>query len=90
MPKFMQPETALARLAEDDHAPVMARVQALQQLVHPPLCVTRRTAIAAERRRCRVRGLRRASVWSPARCFSPCTWKCPIPTLSRMPNAPCA
>lgn len=42
MPKFMLPETALARLAEDDNAPVGARVQALKQLTHPPLCLLRR------------------------------------------------
>jgi len=42
MPKFMRPETALARLAEDDEAPVSARVQALKQLAHPPLCLLRR------------------------------------------------
>jgi hypothetical protein len=39
MAKFMLPQTALARLAEDEHAPIRARVQALQQLAHPPLCM---------------------------------------------------
>jgi hypothetical protein len=42
MPKFMQPETALARLVDDEGAPVAARVQALRQLAHPPLCMLRR------------------------------------------------
>jgi hypothetical protein len=40
--KFMLPETALSRLAEDDAAPIRARVQALQQLRHPSLCMLRR------------------------------------------------
>ena len=50
VPKFMQPETALARLAEDDQAPVMARVQALRQLVHPPLCLLRRLLVDSAKR----------------------------------------
>ena len=42
MPKFMQPETALARLVEDEGAPVADRVRALRMLAHPPLCMLRR------------------------------------------------
>jgi hypothetical protein len=51
MAKFMRPETALARLAEDEHAPIRARVQALQQLTHPPLCMLRRLGRDVEARK---------------------------------------
>ena len=50
MAKFMRPETALARLAEDEHAPIHARVQALQQLPHPPLCMLRRLLAETSKR----------------------------------------
>jgi hypothetical protein len=50
MAKFMRPETALARLAEDEHAPILARVQALQQLTHPPLCMLRRLLAETSKR----------------------------------------
>ena len=50
MAKFMRPETALARLAEDEHAPIRARVQALQQLTHPPLCMLRRLLAETSKR----------------------------------------
>ena len=49
MPKFMQPETALARLVEDN-APVRARVKALEQLTHPPLCLLRRLLVDTSKR----------------------------------------
>jgi hypothetical protein len=42
MPKFMQPETALARLVENEGASVGDRVRALRMLEHPPLCMLRR------------------------------------------------
>jgi hypothetical protein len=42
MPKFMKTETALARLAEDEEAPVGSRCNALRQLTHPPLTLLRR------------------------------------------------
>jgi hypothetical protein len=42
MPKFMQPETALARLVEDEGASVADRVRALRMLAHPSLCMLRR------------------------------------------------
>jgi hypothetical protein len=48
--KFMRPETALARLAEDEHAPIRARLQALQQLAHPPLCTLRRLLAETSKR----------------------------------------
>ena len=50
MPKFMLPETALARLVEDEDAPVRARVQALEQLAHPPLCLLRRLLVDTTKR----------------------------------------
>src|SRR5260370_23522323 len=42
MPKFMQPETALARLVEDEGATVADRVSALKMIPHPALCMLRR------------------------------------------------
>jgi hypothetical protein len=38
----MQPETALARLVEDEGASVSDRVRALKLLPHPALCMLRR------------------------------------------------
>jgi hypothetical protein len=49
MPKFMKVSTALARLAEDDAAPVGARVRALRQLDHPPLALLRRLLVDTTR-----------------------------------------
>jgi hypothetical protein len=40
--KFMLPETALARLVEDDSASVADRVRALRMIEHPALCLLRR------------------------------------------------
>jgi hypothetical protein len=50
MPKFMNPETALARLAEDANAPLGARVKALQQIAHPSLCLLRRLLVDTVKR----------------------------------------
>lgn len=50
MPKFMSVSTALARLVEDDGAPVMARSKALQQLAHPPLTLLRRLLVDTAKR----------------------------------------
>ena len=38
----MQPETALARLVEDEGASIADRVRALKMLPHPALCMLRR------------------------------------------------
>jgi hypothetical protein len=51
MPKFMLPETALCRVVEDPAAPIRARVQALQQLAHPPLCMLRRLLVDTSKRK---------------------------------------
>jgi len=40
--KFMLPETALARLVEDESASVTDRVRALKMIDHPALCLLRR------------------------------------------------
>jgi hypothetical protein len=50
MPKFMKVSTALARLVEDDAAPVGARVRALRQLDHPPLVLLRRLLVDTAKR----------------------------------------
>jgi len=50
MPKFMRPETALARLVEDQDAPIMARCEALKQLAHPPRCLLRRLLVNTDKR----------------------------------------
>jgi hypothetical protein len=42
MSKFLKPETALARLVEEDGASVGDRVRALRMLEHPPLLMLRR------------------------------------------------
>jgi hypothetical protein len=49
MPKFMSVSTALARLVEDDAAPVGSRVRALRQLDHPPLALLRRLLVDTTR-----------------------------------------
>lgn len=50
MSKFMSPRSALARLVEDEEAPVNLRAQALEQLVHPPLCLLRRLIVDTSKR----------------------------------------
>jgi hypothetical protein len=50
MPKFMSVSTALARLVEDDAAPLMARCKALRQLDHPPLALLRRLLVDTAKR----------------------------------------
>ena len=50
MPKFMKPETALARLAEDEDAPMGTRCKALRQLAHPPLSLLRRLLVDTSKR----------------------------------------
>jgi hypothetical protein len=50
MSKFMNPDTALKRLVEDDAAPVGSRVRALRQLAHPPLCLLRRLLVDTAKR----------------------------------------
>jgi hypothetical protein len=45
MPKYMKPDTALARLVEDDGAPVGLRVRALRALNHPTLVLLRRLLV---------------------------------------------
>lgn len=45
MPKFMLATTALARLVEDEEAPIGARCDALRQLDHPPLTLLRRLLV---------------------------------------------
>ena len=54
MPKFMLPETALARVVEDDQAPIRARVKALEQIAHPSLCMLRRLLVNSAKRKKRV------------------------------------
>jgi hypothetical protein len=39
---FMEPEVALARVAEDPAAPIKARVKAIEMIEHPNLCLLRR------------------------------------------------
>ena len=48
--KYMSIETALARLVEDDSAPVGARVRALRQLAHPELSMLRRLLVDTAKR----------------------------------------
>jgi hypothetical protein len=50
MPKFMSVSTALARLVEDDAAPVGSRVRALRQLDHPSLALLRRLLVDTSKR----------------------------------------
>jgi hypothetical protein len=50
MPKFMSVTTALARLVEDDAAPVGSRVRALRQLDHPSLSMLRRLLVETSKR----------------------------------------
>lgn len=50
MPKYMLPSTALARLVEDDEAPVMPRCEALRQLQRPPLTLLRRLLVDTDKR----------------------------------------
>jgi len=45
MGRWMSTQTALTRLVEDDDAPVMARVHALEQIAHPQLAVLRRLLV---------------------------------------------
>ena len=47
---WMKPECALLRLVEDDAAPIMARVRALQQVDHPPLELLRRLLVETKTR----------------------------------------
>lgn len=47
---WMSKRTALTRLVEDDDAPVMARVRALEQLEHPQLAVLRRILVNSKTR----------------------------------------
>ncbi len=50
MALLMSKQTALTRLVEDDDAPVMARVRALQQIEHPELAVLRRLLVNSKTR----------------------------------------
>lgn len=45
----MNPNAALKRLVEDEDAPCGARVTALRQLAHPPLCLLRRLLVKTSR-----------------------------------------
>jgi hypothetical protein len=45
MGTWMKPRTVLSRLVENDQAPIMARVRALQQLEHPNLEMLRRLLV---------------------------------------------
>jgi len=47
----MLPETALARVVEDDQAPIRARVKALEQIAHPSLCMLRRLLVNSAKRK---------------------------------------
>jgi hypothetical protein len=49
MSKFGSPVTFLKRLVEDDSAPCAARVLALKQIDHPPLCLLRRLLVKTAR-----------------------------------------
>lgn len=42
MSKFISPRQALIRVIEDDAAPTRLRIEALDQIQHPPLCMLRR------------------------------------------------
>ncbi len=42
---WMRKQTALARLVEDEAAPIMARVRALEQIEHPALAMLRRLIV---------------------------------------------
>lgn len=46
----MSPTAALKRLVEDDEAPCGARVLALKQIEHPPLCLLRRLLVKTSKR----------------------------------------
>lgn len=48
MGMLMKPEAALLRLVEDDDAPIMARVRALEKVPHPPLALLRRLLVVSE------------------------------------------
>jgi hypothetical protein len=50
MSKFMSPRSALVRLVEDEEAPVGLRVQALKQIVRPPLVMLRRLLVDSAKR----------------------------------------
>ncbi len=50
MGRWMSTQTALTRLVEDEDAPVMARVHALEQIQHPELSVLRRLLVNSKRR----------------------------------------
>jgi hypothetical protein len=50
MSKFMSPRSCLARLVEDEEAPVGLRVQALKQIVRPPLVMLRRLLVDTAKR----------------------------------------
>ena len=54
MGKFISPRAALIRVVEDDEAPTRLRIEALEQIPHPPLCDA---ALTLRRRR---RALRRS------------------------------
>jgi hypothetical protein len=45
MSKFMSVAAELKRLVEDENAPCAARVLALKQIEHPPLCLLRRLLV---------------------------------------------
>jgi len=47
----MSKNSALARLVEDDKAPIMARCQALQQIDHPELAMLRRLLVETKTRK---------------------------------------
>jgi hypothetical protein len=46
----MSPRSALIRLVEDNGAPVGLRVQALREVVHPPLVMLRRLIVETSKR----------------------------------------
>jgi hypothetical protein len=46
----MSPTAALKRVVEDEDAPCAARVLALKQIVHPPLCLLRRLLVKTSKR----------------------------------------
>ncbi len=47
---WMSGRCALSRLIEDDDAPVMARIRALEQIEHPPLAMLRRLLVNSRTR----------------------------------------
>lgn len=44
----MDPRIALLRLVEDEEAPIMPRVRALEKVPHPPLALLRRLLVEPE------------------------------------------